>query len=132
MVRIKHRYIVGKFVWKDRHAARDSFTQQLFIEQIKNAIQTNFGDFHFGRIVCSGSLCIKYFNPLTGIFLVRCFREDLHELGFCLSTIRILDGELCKIESVHVGGTIRSCLKSLLSFHRNLSAQEKRKITMLD
>ncbi len=29
---------------------------------------------------------VKYFNPLTGVFLVRCFRDDVHRVGFALGT----------------------------------------------
>ena len=81
---------------KDRNVAKSSFTQSILVEQIKACIAKNFGDFNYGRIVCSGSLVIKYFNPLTGVFLVRCFRDDIHRVGFALSTILVLDDEQCK------------------------------------
>lgn len=131
MVRIKHRYVVGKCHWRDRDVARDSFTQSVLFEQIKSSLANNFGDFHYGRIVCSGSLVVKYFNPLTGVFLVRCFREDAHRVGFSLSTILLLDTERCKVETVHIGGTIRSCLKTLLKHHEKATAMEKKKISLL-
>lgn len=131
MVRIKHRYIVGKCHWKDRNVAKSSFTQSVLIEQIKVSIANNFGDFCYGRIVCSGSLVVKYFNPLTGVFLVRCFRDDVHRVGFALGTILLLDDERCKVETVHIGGTIRSCLNTLLKYHEKATEMEKKKISLL-
>ena len=131
MVRIKHRYVVCQCRWKDRAVAKDSFTQSVLVEQLRTSILNNFGDFHFGRVVSSGSLLVKYFNPLTGVLLLRCFREDARRVGFALSTILIVDGERCTIETIHVGGTIRSCLTTLLKYHEKESASEKRKISLL-
>ncbi|NXK56689.1 POP5 protein, partial [Chauna torquata] len=65
---------------------------------------------------------VKYLNAYTGTVLLRC-RKDFHRL-LCsaLPLVRQLEGRsqrsACFLNTLHVGGTIRSCQKFLIQYNR--------------
>lgn len=76
-MRLKNRYVLLELRWKD--GKLDEGMQESAIQSaFRDSIGVNFGD--YGVAVSSGALQVKYYNPLTGMCMVRCGRDQLQEV----------------------------------------------------
>ena len=75
-MRLKNRYLLLELMWKD--VKLDEGMQEITIQTaIRETVGAAFGD--YGLAVASGALQVKYYNPLTGLCVLRCARDQLQE-----------------------------------------------------
>ena len=79
---------------------------------------------------------VKYYNPATGLALIRCHREFEPLVASCLPFVTSIDKRACAIKTIHVGGvmhqqrditsscsmpgTIRACNWAIIEHNRAL------------
>ncbi|XP_065273931.1 ribonuclease P/MRP protein subunit POP5 isoform X2 [Emys orbicularis] len=92
MVRFKHRYLLCEIVSEDPRCRH-----------------------------CSVCL-VKYLNAYTGIVLLRCRKDFYRLLWSALPFVTYLENRnqrySCFFNTLHVGGTIRTCQKFLVQYNR--------------
>ena len=120
MVRVKHRYCLGQIHWSDGGLCGKDFDGRKILKYVKDSILLNFGDFGYGSIVNNPSFSLKYYNQLTGMFLIRCSREYSRSLWGALTFINIMDERICKICVIHLGGTIKGCQNVLVKYNKSI------------
>lgn len=120
MVRVKHRYILCQIEWhSDGSLSRPDFTNNKLVECIKASVECNFGSYAIGCMTLNQSFSIKYFNAVTGMFIVKIARQYCNTLWGALTFVTSMDGgRFCKLNVVAVSGTIRSCQRELLRYSR--------------
>lgn len=79
-MRLKNRYLLLELKWKDGRVD-ESMQESAIQTAIRDSIGVNFGD--YGVALCTGALQVKYYNPLTGMCMLRCARDQLQEAS-CL------------------------------------------------
>ncbi|XP_076778634.1 ribonuclease P/MRP protein subunit POP5 isoform X2 [Arvicanthis niloticus] len=77
---------------------------------------------HPARRPWCGSSTVRYLNAYTGVVLLRC-RKDFYQLVWsALPFITYLENKghryPCFFNTLHVGGTIRTCQKFLIRYNR--------------
>ncbi|XP_073510297.1 ribonuclease P/MRP protein subunit POP5 [Phyllobates terribilis] len=118
-MRFKSRYFLCELVLEDPRW-RQSITEVAVWYNVKETVARLHGD--FGAAACSVGMSVKYLNAYTGIILLRC-RKAFHQLLWSsLPFITRLEyrGQRypCFINTIHVGGTIRTCQKFLIRYNR--------------
>ncbi|XP_066187398.1 ribonuclease P/MRP protein subunit POP5 isoform X5 [Sylvia atricapilla] len=65
---------------------------------------------------------VKYLNAYTGTVLLRCRKDSYRLLCSALPFVRHLESRAqrypCCLNTLHVGGTIRTCQKFLIQYNR--------------
>ncbi|NWH66829.1 POP5 protein, partial [Geococcyx californianus] len=65
---------------------------------------------------------VKYLNAYTGVVLLRCRKDACGLLCSALPFVRQLESRNqrypCVLNTLHVGGTIRTCQKFLIQYNR--------------
>ncbi|KFQ71598.1 Ribonuclease P/MRP protein subunit POP5, partial [Phaethon lepturus] len=65
---------------------------------------------------------VKYLNAYTGTVLLRCRKDSYRLLCSALPFVRQLENRNqrypCSLNTLHVGGTIRTCQKFLIQYNR--------------
>ncbi|NXJ39942.1 POP5 protein, partial [Ciconia maguari] len=65
---------------------------------------------------------VKYLNAYTGTVLLRCRKDSYRLLCSALPFVRQLESRNlrypCFLNTLHVGGTIRTCQKFLIQYNR--------------
>ncbi|XP_067861753.1 ribonuclease P/MRP protein subunit POP5 [Heptranchias perlo] len=119
MVRFKSRYLLCEIVFENPQFRRCIEEKNVY-KTVKDAIARAHGDFGFG--CCSLSLAVKYLNAYTGIVLIRCRKDFYRLLWSSLPFITFLENKNqkypCFFNTLHVGGTIRTCQKFLIQYNR--------------
>ncbi len=77
-MRLKNRYLLLELRWKDGKID-ESMQESAIQTAIRDSIGVNFGD--YGIALCTGALQVKYLNPLTGMCMLRCARDQLQEVS---------------------------------------------------
>ncbi|XP_018412902.1 PREDICTED: ribonuclease P/MRP protein subunit POP5 [Nanorana parkeri] len=118
-MRFKSRYFLCELVLEDPRR-RQNISQGTVLHTIKEAVTRLHGD--FGASAVSIALSVRYLNAYTGIILIRC-RKDYHQLLWSsLPFITNLENRgqryPCFINTLHIGGTIRTCQKFLIQYNR--------------
>eukprot|EP01117_Protostelium_nocturnum_P014120 TRINITY_DN5333_c0_g1_i2.p1 TRINITY_DN5333_c0_g1~~TRINITY_DN5333_c0_g1_i2.p1 ORF type:complete len:133 (-),score=32.13 TRINITY_DN5333_c0_g1_i2:206-604(-) len=118
MVRIKHRYILTEIGFEDEKERRKIDTSKLYWT-IRNSIQLHFGDFGMGSLL--SSLQVKYWNKETGICIIRCSRDQYQLCWSSLTWVTNMfeTNSPVSMRVIHVGGTIKMCLRSALEYDRS-------------
>ncbi|XP_002734205.1 ribonuclease P/MRP protein subunit POP5-like [Saccoglossus kowalevskii] len=115
MVRFKNRYILCELVFEDDFLVHPTEERNLYYK-IKEAIAKAHGDYGVG--VLQGGLSVKYLNVYTNIVFIRA-RRAYHKLVLsALPFIRSIAKYSCFLNTLHVGGSIRSCQKFLQKYGR--------------
>ncbi|XP_053313212.1 ribonuclease P/MRP protein subunit POP5 [Spea bombifrons] len=118
-MRFKARYLLCELVLEEPRW-RQNITQSMIFHSVRDAISRTHGD--FGAAACAVSLSVKYMNAYTGVILLRCRKDFYHLLWSSLPFITSLDnrGQRCPcfINTLHVGGTIRTCQKFLIQYNK--------------
>lgn len=72
--------------------------------------------------ICSLPTLVRYLNAYTGVVLLRCRKEFYQLLWSALPFITHLESKghrySCFLNTLHVGGTIRTCQKFLIQYNR--------------
>ncbi|KAM8961508.1 ribonuclease P/MRP protein subunit POP5 isoform 2-T2 [Pelodytes ibericus] len=118
-MRFKSRYLLCELVLEDPRW-RQSISQGMILYNVRDALNRTHGD--FGAAACSVSLSVKYLNAYTGIILLRCRKDFYQLLWSSLPFITSLENRgqryPCFINTLHVGGTIRTCQKFLIQYNK--------------
>ncbi|XP_006151585.1 ribonuclease P/MRP protein subunit POP5 [Tupaia chinensis] len=127
MVRFKHRYLLCELV-SDDPRCRLSLEDRVLCVLVRDTITRVHGT--FGAAACSIGLAVRYLNAYTGIVLLRC-RKEFYQLlwSALLHATSMQKGILsglenkghrypCFFNTLHVGGTIRTCQKFLIQYNR--------------
>ncbi|XP_039247942.2 ribonuclease P/MRP protein subunit POP5-like [Styela clava] len=123
MVRLKHRYFLIRLVFDDQKFGHNIEPYQIY-GRIKNAVETIHGD--HGLACVDVSLSVKYINVYTNIVLIKTRRQFHRLVWSSLPFITYVTENLgkrpkkipCFLHTLHVGGSIRSCQKFLIKYHR--------------
>eukprot|EP00079_Xenopus_tropicalis_P008761 XP_002932150.2 PREDICTED: ribonuclease P/MRP protein subunit POP5 [Xenopus tropicalis] len=119
-MRFKCRYLLCELVLEDPRW-RQNISQGTVVYNVREAIARTHGD--FGAAACAVSLSVKYLNVYTGVLLLRCRKDFYQLLWSSLPFITSLDNRgqriPCFINTLHVGGTIRTCQKFLIQYNKN-------------
>ncbi|XP_075710134.1 ribonuclease P/MRP protein subunit POP5 [Rhinoderma darwinii] len=118
-MRFKSRYFLCELVLEDPRW-KQNISQGTVLYNVKETVARLHGD--FGAAACSIGLSVKYLNAYTGIILLRC-RKEFHQLLWSsLPFITSLENRgqryVCFINTLHIGGTIRTCQKFLIQYNR--------------
>jgi len=116
MVRMKNRYLLCELVKEDGTPCSHRCTDHKVYVTIRDALQKAHGD--LGMAVVKKSLNVKYMNSQTGIIMVRVSRGAQHYLQTTLPFIKSIEDTTVSFKSLHMAGTIRSCQKFLIKYHR--------------
>ncbi|XP_075071164.1 ribonuclease P/MRP protein subunit POP5 [Mixophyes fleayi] len=118
-MRFKNRYFLCELVLEDPRW-RQNISQGTVLYNVRDAVTRLHGD--FGAAACSISLSVKYLNAYTGIILLRCRKDFYQILWSALPFITSLENRgqryPCFINTLHIGGTIRTCQKRLIQYNR--------------
>ncbi|XP_007525333.1 ribonuclease P/MRP protein subunit POP5 [Erinaceus europaeus] len=119
MVRFKHRYLLCELV-SDDPRCRLSLEDRVLCGLVRDTIARVHGT--FGAAACSVGFAVRYLNAYTGIVLLRCRKEFYQLLSSALPFITYLENKghryPCFLNTLHVGGTIRTCQKFLIQYNR--------------
>lgn len=100
--------------WAELPSHKISANERDIVGAVKKAVQHMHGDFGLG--VTRASLVVKFFNPHTGVFLLR-VRRGPHVL--VSSVLPLVDSINCQpvtLQMLKLCGTIRSCFKYLKAY----------------
>ncbi|XP_023576783.1 ribonuclease P/MRP protein subunit POP5 isoform X2 [Octodon degus] len=119
MVRFKHRYLLCELV-SDDPRSRLTLDDRVLGNLVRDTIARVHGT--FGAAACSIGFAVRYLNVYTGIVLLRCRKEFYQLVWSALPFITYLENKghryPCFFNTVHVGGTIRTCQKFLIQYNR--------------
>ncbi|XP_027718623.1 ribonuclease P/MRP protein subunit POP5 [Vombatus ursinus] len=119
MVRFKHRYLLCELVSEDPRC-RACLEERVLFGLVRDAIARVHGA--FGAAACAVAFTVKYLNAYTGVVLLRCRKEFYQLLWSALPFITYLENKgqryACFFNTLHVGGTIRTCQKFLIQYNR--------------
>jgi len=134
MVRLKHRYILFDILYppssdprtgreKEKFQNFQSSTKDTLLSLhetspnainarsiahlLKKVVEDHFGDFGGGTV---GLLIIvKYFSNRTSTGIIRCSRNNFHQVMAALALVTKVDNYDVVMRCVHVSGTIKKC-----------------------
>lgn len=114
MVRFKNRYLLFELVWADGRAAEEAAAggEQVLLGVVRDSLAACFGDAGCGSALAS--LQVKYCNPVTGLVVLRCGREEHRAVWGAVTLLGSVRGRLVLPRLLHVGGTLRSCVRAAL------------------
>ncbi|XP_012660695.1 ribonuclease P/MRP protein subunit POP5 isoform X2 [Otolemur garnettii] len=119
MVRFKHRYLLCELV-SDDPRCRLSLDDRVLGGLVRDTIARVHGT--FGAAASSIGFAVRYLNAYTGIVLLRCRKEFYQLVWSALPFITYLENKgyrySCFFNTLHVGGTIRTCQKFLIQYNR--------------
>uniref|UniRef100_H3BFM9 Ribonuclease P/MRP protein subunit POP5 n=1 Tax=Latimeria chalumnae TaxID=7897 RepID=H3BFM9_LATCH len=118
MVRFKSRYLLCEIVFENP-LDRQNVEEKSVYRNVMRAITRIHGDFGAG---CCANLSVKYLNAYTGIVLLRCRKAFYRLMWSALPFLTELENRSqrypCLFNTLHVGGTIRTCQKFLIQYNR--------------
>jgi ribonuclease P/MRP protein subunit POP5 len=85
-------------------------------DALRDSIALNFGDFGYGEN--SASMSVKYWNPVTGLAIIRSSRDDFRQILAALFFITHVKARKVKISTLYCAGTIRTCERQAVNYIR--------------
>lgn len=116
MVRFKNRYVLAEFQWQDGKYDPGLSNRDIY-DAVKDSVAFHFGDLGAGFI--NSGLSVKYWNPVTGLALIRVPRQYIKELRASLTFLTQLKSRMLKVKSIHCSGTIRGCEQAAVNYLRS-------------
>ncbi|XP_071092869.1 ribonuclease P/MRP protein subunit POP5-like [Haliotis cracherodii] len=117
MVRVKRRYLVCEVIAGEEEDTQLQNIKELDVYRaVSGAISRAHGDYGMGLL--KKSLNVKYLNIGTGMAFIRVRRGAQHLLQTALAFVKKIGNTNVTMTTLHVAGTIRSCQKFLISFHK--------------
>ncbi|XP_076370040.1 POP5 ribonuclease P/MRP subunit [Tachypleus tridentatus] len=141
MVRVKQRYFLVEIIptASRRHLQTElhpSINERSILRSVRESVEEIHGDFGVG--VTQAGFTIKMFNSKTSVFVLRVRRGPHVLVASALSFVRRIGNTSLTLKTLHLSGTIRSCLKFLQQYdkqqlvyilrHHRLSQDQKEKI----
>ena len=77
---------------------------------LRESLALHYGDAALGAALAS--LQVKYFNPRTGLAVVRCGREECASVQACVARCTSVKGRKAKLSVLRRSGTLRACVKA--------------------
>lgn len=105
MVRFKNRYLLVGIQWKDGRYD-ESVTDTSLVQCLRESVQLNFGD--VGLATAVTALQVKYLNPVTSLFILRCSRDQLRDILCALTVTTTLAQQSVVFRVLHVAGKLAS------------------------
>ena len=140
MVRLKSRYILFEIIYPDgldrlpsrsekslasfnsnvqlRQPSAKTLDSRKIVKIIREAIQSNFGD--YGAGATGSTLMVKYFSPITSTGIIRVSRDHVRILWAALSYITNIMNRNAIIQVVRVSGTIKKCEQAAISRNKQM------------
>lgn len=112
MVRFKNRYLTAEFNWHDGRVD-DSLTETGLVGVLRKEMSVNFGDVGGGFFL--GSMSLKYWNPVTGLAVVRVGRDIYRQVWASLTLLREINGRAVAVQVTHCGSTLGSSQNAAIS-----------------
>ncbi|XP_033735462.1 ribonuclease P/MRP protein subunit POP5-like [Pecten maximus] len=116
MVRFKNRYLVCEVVYTESRKKIAPFSEYELYKCIRDAVIKSYGDYGFG--VLKSSLSVKHWNSATSIVLIRAKRGAHTMVQSALTFVKKISNNDAFFNTLHIGGTIRSCYKFLVRHHQ--------------
>ncbi|EFA83071.1 RNase P protein subunit [Heterostelium album PN500] len=116
MVRLKTRYLMVEVIWHQEVLEDGTVRPTLSLSWIHNWIEQKSREL-IGALTTQAyikSLKIIYCNSITNTMILRCNFEQYRNLWTVLSMITECCGFLTYFRVLHVGGSLKSCQKSVL------------------
>lgn len=115
-MRFKNRYFLCELRFADGQIDQ-SINSGLIFRTLQSYLDTMFGDFGAGLLQ---GFSVKYFNPVTGLGIVRATR-DFHKLmQSVIEKVQVIKNRQCSFRIVHIGGSIRCCQRAALRHNARL------------
>jgi ribonuclease P/MRP protein subunit POP5 len=111
MVRFKQRYLLFNVV---REGKCDGVSVSEILGALRRNMERVLGSWGYGAL--RASLSIKYWNPDTGMLIIRVARDHFRQGWFAVTSITEIKDRRCALTCMHVGGTIRVVKKTLLRY----------------
>ncbi|XP_067679996.1 ribonuclease P/MRP protein subunit POP5-like [Haliotis asinina] len=115
MVRVKRRYLVCEVMAEDNTQLQNTKEYDVYCA-VSSAISRAHGDYGMGFL--RTSLNVKYLNIGTGMAFIRIRRGAQHLLQTALAFVKKIGNINVSVRTLHVAGTIRSCQKFLIRYHK--------------
>ncbi|GLI70034.1 hypothetical protein VaNZ11_014772 [Volvox africanus] len=106
MVRFKNRYLLAEVAWNGG-TIDASYNEQMLLQALRENLSQNFGDYGLGTNLAG--LLVKYFNPYTGLAIVRCGTSEVQRVVTALAfTTKIKQRSAC-VRVLRVTGALSAC-----------------------
>ena len=87
-------------------------TETAVVGVLRKEMALNFGD--VGAGVSLGGTAVKYWNPQTGLAVVRCGRDIHRKVWAAMTLLREVKGRSVAVRVSHCGGTLRSSQRAAI------------------
>ncbi|GMM50059.1 RNA-binding protein [Starmerella bacillaris] len=116
MVRLKARYLLFEILYPNRAELLGNADGKLFIKTLRQNIETYFGEYGMGQ--CQSMLVMKFFNPDTGLGIIRVGRgqEKIVQAAMTLMTHMNTDPVIIRIR--RVSGTVKKSQEHALAISK--------------
>uniref|UniRef100_A0A8C4R804 Ribonuclease P/MRP protein subunit POP5 n=1 Tax=Eptatretus burgeri TaxID=7764 RepID=A0A8C4R804_EPTBU len=118
MVRLKNRYVLC--VVRGGDLALRALSPSAVHKTLSHTLQAQHGV--YGQARCLIGMTVFYVNMKTGVVIVRVRKDSLSLLSSALPFVSNVgyppNRVPCHLQTLHVGGSIRSCQKFLIEYHR--------------
>lgn len=106
MVRLKARYVLFEILYPGnaRLQYRGTTDSKAFMRELRGAIETYFGEYGSGQ--CQNMLGLRFYNPTTGLGILRVGRGQERIVQAALTMIREIGGLPVLVRIRHVSGTV--------------------------
>ncbi|KAL2623596.1 hypothetical protein R1flu_003801 [Riccia fluitans] len=123
MVVFKRRYLLMEILllgtpWPDLAILTPSILGSI----IQESMEVNFGEHGLSSII--NSMQVKYLNPVTGLCLVRCSRDEYHRLWCAITFVSSIRNQPVLFNLLDLSGNIKTSRKTLVKL-------EQEKLTLL-
>uniref|UniRef100_A0A5S6Q4X3 Ribonuclease P/MRP protein subunit POP5 n=1 Tax=Trichuris muris TaxID=70415 RepID=A0A5S6Q4X3_TRIMR len=115
MVKVKFRYMLYQLLADPVDAKLDCNSIDIF-RAISAAIRANFGEYGLGR--CRHSLSVKVHDASTKVVVVRVEHKCARFLSVSIPFVNQIGRCAVTMKCIYVGGSMRSCAKAAIRYHR--------------
>ncbi|BBM97959.1 ribonuclease P/MRP protein subunit POP5 [Marchantia polymorpha subsp. ruderalis] len=117
MVVFKRRFLLMEIIWLGTPwPDLATLTPAVLTSTIQKSLEVNFGE--HGLSSCLQSLHVKYFNQVTGLFLVQCSREEFRKLWCAITFISDIRNLPVLFNLLDLSGNIRTSRKTIAKFEQ--------------
>ena len=115
MVRLKVRYLVGKIQFEDGKVDINLKHWEIPYE-LEWSMQNLYGQ--YGVAVYLRGIGVKYVNPFTGMFFLKCKRDFHKQLHAALTSMTLFKKQRCNIQVLHMAATLKRAEQWLLNYNK--------------
>lgn len=115
-------YILCKVVHADSRKHYNINERDIYTT-LNKEVSTLHGEYAIASLKNTPGFAVRYLDSNSGIVLIRCQRSLLKIMQSSIVFVKKIGREEAFLQTIHVGGTVRSSLKFLLRYHRSLLPQ---------